>query len=77
MADSKPFATDDTITVPIPADLAERFVRDESHRLPKDRSIKRLQIGTHDLGFWRIDGVASQANDGVPRLVAVLRRVLP
>lgn len=72
-----PFATDDTLTVPIPASLAAKFVLDESDTLAKSRGYALLQLGTTDLGYWRIDAVASQHNDGIPRMVAVLRRVLP
>lgn len=72
-----PLATDDTITVPIPAELAADFVTAESHRIPGKRELFPLRLGDHDLGMWRIDGVASQANDGAPRMVAVLRRCWP
>lgn len=77
MTTKQPLATDDTITLPIPADLAARFVTEDSDRLAKQRGYSLLRFGTSDLGHWRIDAVASQANDGVPRMVAVLRRVLP
>ncbi len=77
MADKPPFATDDTITLPIPAALAAKFVTEDSDRLAKQRGYSLLQFGTTDLGYWRIDAVASQANEGIPRMVAVLRRVLP
>jgi hypothetical protein len=72
-----PFATDDTITVPIPVSLAAKFVQDESGTLAKSRSHALLQLGTADLGYWRIEAIASQHNGGVPRMVATLRRVLP
>jgi hypothetical protein len=75
------YATDDTITVPIPADLAAGFAGEESFRPPGKRELFSLRLlgdqGDHDLGMWRIDGIASQMNDGVPRMVATLRRVLP
>jgi hypothetical protein len=77
MSDQPPLATDDTITLPIPAALAARFVTKESDRLAKQRGYSLLRFGTTDLGYWRIDAIASQANEGVPRMVAVLRRVLP
>ncbi len=77
MTDKPPFATDDTITLPIPAALAAKFVTEDSDHLPKQRGYSLLQFGTTDLGYWRIDAIASQANEGVPRMVAVLRRVLP
>ena len=72
-----PLATDDTITVPIPTALAADFVENESFRLPSKREVFALTLGEHDLGQWRIDSVASQYNDGAPRMAAVLRRVLP
>ncbi len=74
---STPFATDDTITVPIPADLAADFAAHESFRLASKREVFPLRLGDHDLGNWRIDGIASQVNEGYPRMVATLRRVLP
>jgi hypothetical protein len=74
---NKPLATDDTITVPIPAELAAEFAAEESFRLPAKREVFALTLGDNDLGHWRIDGIASQHNDGAPRMVAVLRRVLP
>jgi hypothetical protein len=74
---SKPFATDDVITLPIPEGLAADFVLNESHRLASYRESFPLKLGEHALGTWRIDNIASQANDGVPRVVATLRRVLP
>lgn len=76
-ADRPPFATDDTITLPIPAALAARFVTEDSDLLARQRGYSLLRFGTTDLGYWRIDAIASQSNDGVPRMVAVLRRVLP
>lgn len=75
--DRPPFVTDDTITLAIPAALAARFVTDDSNRPAEQRGYSLLRYGTVDLGYWRIEAVASQANDGVPRMVAVLRRVLP
>jgi hypothetical protein len=73
MAD--PFPTDDVITVPIPEALATDFASSESFRIPAKREVFPLQLGEHDLGHWRIDGIASQLNDGAPRMVAVLRKV--
>ncbi len=73
---TRPLASDDTITVPIPADLAADFAENESFRLPGKREVFNLTLGDHSLGQWRIDGIASQYNDGVPRMVATLRRVI-
>lgn len=77
MTDETPFATDDTITLPIPASLAAKFVLEESDTLAKRRGYALLQFATTDLGYWRIENVASQHNDGIPRMIATLRRVLP
>lgn len=73
----EPFVTDDTIELRIPAELAAKFVREESWMVGRRRGYALLQFGTTDLGYWRIDGVATTAGGGDPHVVATLRRVHP
>lgn len=70
-------ATDETITLPIPNEAAEAFLRDEINLMPDKRPLRPLSLGDFDLGMWRIDNVASQMHNGYPRMVAVLRKVWP
>jgi hypothetical protein len=76
MATADPLPSDDRITVPIPTALAADFAENESFRLPSKREVFTLSLGDHSLGQWRIDGIASELNDGFPRMVATLRRVI-
>lgn len=74
----KPLATDDTITLPIPGELAARFILDDASTPRASRGYALLRLGSTDLGYWRIDDVASRVDEiGTPRIVATLRRVLP
>lgn len=72
----EPYATDDTIELRIPAAVAAEFIRDESWIVARRRGYALLQFGTTDLGYWRIDGITTQAGSD-PHVVATLRRVLP
>jgi hypothetical protein len=73
-------ATDETITLPIPNEVAEAFLRDEIRLMPDKRPLRPLRFGEHgdfDLGMWRIDHISSQMHNGYPRMIAVLRKVWP
>ena len=75
MADT--FPTDEVIEVAIPRELAAQFVAEESWTVHSKRGHALLRYGTTDLGEWRIDGIATQADMGFPRIVATLRKVHP
>lgn len=72
-----PLATDDVITVGIPSELATAFIEHESSIPPDKREYTTLRFGDHELGYWRIDRIASEIDDICSRTVATLRRVLP
>lgn len=74
---TEPVATDEVIEVAIPRELAEKFMREESWTPHSKRGYALLQLGTTDLGYWRIDGIQMRSDMGVPRIVAFLRKVLP
>lgn len=73
----EPLATDEVIAVAVPKELAETFMREEGWTTPSKRGYALLQLGTTDLGYWRIDGIQTNNDMGVPRIVAFLRKVLP
>jgi hypothetical protein len=72
----KPLVTDEVIEVAIPPALAAEFVREESWAALSRRGYSLLQFGTTDLGYWRIDGIQTRNDMGVPSIVATLRKVL-
>jgi hypothetical protein len=72
---TKPFATDEVIEVAIPRELAATFVAEEGWTVHSKRGYALLQYGTTDLGHWRIDGIQTRSDMGVPSIVATLRKV--
>lgn len=75
MSSTEPFATDEVIEVAIPRELAAKFVAEEGLTVHSRRGYALLQFGTTDLGYWRIDGIQTRSDMGVPSIVAILRKV--
>lgn len=71
MSESKPYASDERITLPVPADMAPMLAAELY--LPADkRSVRLLRIGTSDIGHYRLVSLSTEiTSGGYPRLVAV------
>jgi hypothetical protein len=73
--------TNDLITLPIPRELAEDFIKNGAYvGTVSRRPVLALTLGEgYDLGFWRVEQIVSRPEtmDNVAGVLATLRRVLP
>ncbi len=74
---SKPFASEETIQLPVPPELADELAG-EIYRHPTERKLRTLLMGTVVIGTFRLSSLSTELTAaGTHRLVAVYQRVYP
>lgn len=73
---SEPYASQERIQLPVPHSLAPDLA-DELYLPAQDRNVRLLQLGTTDIGHYRLTALETRATPGgYPQLVATYQRIL-